>query len=132
LSSATLLALLRSPGWEAYLTVAQVTAVAWVAFYLTARRAAQRTRLRYIATTVSRGLGWALIASDLFDIVVQAGARQMQDAVISAVGAFAVAVALRLLGGDDWFSDTWAKAKRKLRSMAARRRTRAAIGGAGA
>lgn len=132
MSTASLLALIHSPGWDIYLGTGQAVAIAWIASYLTARRAARRTRLRYTATTLARGLGWALMASDLFDIVVEAGARQLTDAVISAVGAFAIAVALRLLDGDDWFTDSWAKAKKKLRAMAARRRTRTVLGGAGA
>lgn len=115
MNRASLLALLASDGWDVYLNVSMVCAVAWIATWVIARRAARRTRLRYRATTVARGLGVALVLSDLFDLAVEAGAGQMVYAGISAVGAFFVGLALSLLDGDDWFSDSWKKAKRKAR-----------------
>ncbi|GAB3283580.1 hypothetical protein GCM10027449_26750 [Sinomonas notoginsengisoli] len=117
MSRASLLALLASPGWDAYLNVSMVAAVAWIASWVTARRAVRRTRLRYGATTIARGLGAALIIADLFSLSVEAGAGQFMDAGISAVGAFFVGMALSLLDGDDWFTGTWKKAKRKARAI---------------
>lgn len=121
-SRASLLTLLASPGWDAYINVSMVAAVFWIAAWVIARRAVRRTRLRYSVTTIPRGLGAALVLADLFNLAIEAATGQWTDAGISAVGAFLVGLALSLPDGDHWFTDFWKKARRKARAIIRRAR----------
>ena len=123
-------AMLYSAGWDDYINVSEVVAVVWIVSWLLARHAVRRSRVRFVMATLARGLGGALIGSDLFNLIIQIAAGETSNAIISIVGAVFTGLALALVDGDDWFSRQLSKAKKKIRAALAARRAGTVLGGA--